>query len=172
VLEHQDALEEEQAGPPTPSETLSRLAAGAVRVLAAAARWWFVVLPAGYLLVLAGLKLGPSLPSLMLPRLPRVHAKALYRLTLVLLAGVGAARRGGESHLEFALRILADRGIALPDLTARYLDAEFARTFDAGDLASFLDARRTCHRSFRQRVRLTSRALGLLNPVGIPGGSR
>ncbi len=170
VLEH--PLEEEQAGLPTPSQTLSRFAAGAVRVLSAAVRWWFVVLPAGYLLVLAGLKLGPSLPSLLLPRHSRSRAKAFYRLALVLLAGVGALRRGGESHLEFAQRVLADRGIALPDLTARYLDAEFARGFDAGDLTSFLEARRAFHRSFRDRVRLPSRVLGLLNPVGIPRGPR
>jgi transglutaminase-like putative cysteine protease len=172
VLEHQDALEEEQAGLPTPSETLSRLAAGAVRILSAVVRWWFVVLPAGYLLVLAGVKLGPSLPSVLLTRPPRSRAKTLYRLALVLLAGVGAVRRGGESHLEFARRIFADRGIALPDLATWYLDAEFARSFDAGDLASFLEARRTFHRSFRQRVRLPSRVLGLLNPFGIPGASR
>ncbi|MCX7029748.1 MAG: transglutaminase-like domain-containing protein [Spirochaetes bacterium] len=172
VLEHQDALEEEQAGPPTPSETLSRLAAGAVRILSAAVRWWFVVLPAGYLLLLAGLKLGPSLPSILLPRPQRSRAKALYRLALVLLAGVGAVRRGGESHLEFARRILADRGIALPDLAARYLDAEFAHDFDAGDLATFLEARSTFHRSFRQRVRLPSRVLGLLNPFGVPAVPR
>jgi hypothetical protein len=170
VLEH--PLEEEQAGLPTPSQTLSRFTAGAVRVLSAAVRWWFVVLPAGYLLVLAGLKLGPSLPSLLLPRNSRSRAKAFYRLALVLLAGVGALRRGGESHLEFAQRVLADRGIALPDLTARYLDAEFARGFDAGDLTSFLEARRAFHRSFRDRVRLPSRVLGLLNPVGIPRGPR
>jgi transglutaminase-like putative cysteine protease len=172
VLEHQDSLEEEQAGPPTPSETLSRLAAGVVQILSAAVRWWFVVLPAGYLLVLAGLKLGPSLPSLLLPRPARSRAKALYRLALVLLAGVGAMRRGSESHLEFARRVLADRGIALPDLTVRYLDAEFARGFDAGDLASFLEAQRAFHRSFRQRVHPPSRVLGLLNPIGIPGGPR
>jgi transglutaminase-like putative cysteine protease len=170
VLEHQDALEEEQAGPPTLSETLSRLAAGAAQFLAAAVRWWFVILPAGYLLALAGLKLGPSLPSLLLPRQPRARAKALYRLALVLLAGVGAVRRGGESHLEFARRLLADRGIALPDLAARYLDAEFARAFEAGDLASFLEARRAFHRSFRRHVRLPWRMLGLLNPFGTPGG--
>ncbi len=172
VLEHQDALEEEQAGLPAPSQVLSRFAAGAIRVLSAASRWWFVILPAGYLLVLVGLKLGPALPSFLPPPRPRMRAKALYRLTLVLLAGVGAVRRGGESHLEFARRMLADRGIALPDCTARYLDAEFARTFDASDLASFRETRRTLHRSFRQRVHLPSRVLGLLNPVGIPGAPR
>jgi hypothetical protein len=172
VLDHQDSLEEEQAGLPTPSETLSRLAARVVQAFSAAARWWFVVLPAGYLLVLAGLKLGPSLPSILLPRSARSRATAFYRLALVLLAGVASVRRGGESHLEFARRILADRGIALPDLTARYLDAEFARTFDDSDLASFLEARQAFHRSFRGRVPLPSRVLGLLNPVGIPGGPR
>jgi hypothetical protein len=172
VLEHQDGLEEEQAASPTPLQTLSRLAAGVGQALAAAARWWFVVLPAGYLLVLAGLKLGPSLPSLLLPRSARLRAKAFYRLALVLLAGVASARRSGESHLELARRIRAERGIALPDLTARYLDAEFARTFDAGDFASFREARRAFHRSFRNHVRLPSRVLGLLNPIGIPGRPR
>jgi hypothetical protein len=172
VLEHQGALEEEQAGPPTPSQALARLAAAGVRVLSAAARWWFVILPAGCLLALTGLKLGPSLPSLLPGRSPRSRAKGLYRLALVGLAGVGARRRGGESHLEFARRILTDRGIALPDLTARYLDAEYARGFDAGDLASFLEARGVFRRSFRQRVHPVSRALGLLNPLGIPGAPR
>ena len=129
-----------------------------------------MVLPAGYLLVLAGLKLGPSLPWILLPAAARSRAKARYRLAIVLLAGVGAVRRGGESHLEFARRTLADRGIALPDLTARYLDAEFARRFDDGDLASFLEAWQAFHRSFRGRVPLPRRLLGLLNPAGVPRG--
>jgi hypothetical protein len=172
VLEHQDDLQAEQAGPPTASESLSRFAVEAVRVFSAAARWWFVILPAAYLLALAGLKLGPSLPSILLSRPPRARAKARYRLALVLLAGVGARRRGGESHLEFARRMLADRGIALPDLAARYLDAEFARVFDKDDDASFLEAATSFHRSFQRRVPLPRRLLGLLNPFGVPGRPR
>jgi transglutaminase-like putative cysteine protease len=168
VLQHQGALEEEQAGPPTTVERLSRFASGAVRLLAAAARWWFVILPACYLTALAGLKLGPSVPALLSARPPRRRVRGLYRLALVLLAGVGEVRRGGESHLEFARRISCDRRIELPDLTGCYLDAEYGRTFDDDDLASFLEARRLFIRSFRRRVPLATRALGLLNPVGIP----
>ena len=168
VLQHQGALEEEQAGPPTPAERLSRIASGAVRLLAAAARWWFVILPACCLAALAGLKLGPSVPALLPARPPRRRARGLYRLALVLLAGVGAVRRGGESHLEYARRVCTERRVALPDLTSRYLDAEYGRSFDGDDLASFLEARRLFAASFRQNVPLAVRALGLLNPVGIP----
>jgi transglutaminase-like putative cysteine protease len=170
VLEHPGLLEEEQAGPP--AQAFARLAAGTLRVLSTAARWWFVILPAVYLLVLVGLKVGLSLPSLLPGRPPRSRAKALYRLALVGLAGVGAVRRGGESHLEFARRLLADRGIALPDLSARYLDAVYARGFDDDDLASFLEARSVFRQTFRQRVHPVPRAIGLLNPLGIPGAPR
>jgi hypothetical protein len=172
VLEHQDSLEEERAGPTTTSELLSRLAAGAARFLAAAARWWYAIVPAAYLLALAGLKLGPSLPSLLLPRPPRERARARYRLALVLLAGAGARRRGGESHLEFARRLLDEHGIAAPALAARYLDAEYGRDFDEGDLAAFREAETAFRRSFRQRVPLPRRLLGPLNPIGVPGRPR
>ena len=66
--------------------------------------------------------------------------------------------------------MLAERGFALPDLTARYLDAEFARSFGGGELASFLEAWQAFHRSFRGRVPLPRRVLGLLNPAGVPRG--
>lgn len=169
VLEHQDELEGEMSGPPAPLQALARFAADAARILAAAARWWFVILPAASLLALAALKLGPTLRF---PRSPRARARASYRLALVALAGVGAVRHGRESRLEFARRMLADRLIALPDLTARYLDAEFGRSYDEGDLAALLEARRAFFRSFRRSFGLPSRLLGLLNPFGIPGARR
>lgn len=169
VLEHQDALVELPPEPPTPRQAFARLAADAARVLADAARWWFVIVPAAYVVALAALKLGPWLTR---PRSPRSRARATYRLALVLLAGVGAVRRGGESHLEFARRILADRLVALPDLAVRYLDAEYGRACDEGDLAALREAWRAFLRSFRRRFGLPSRVLGLLNPLGIPGARR
>jgi len=168
VLDHQDALEEELPGPAAPTEPLARIVADAARFLRHAARWWFVILPACYLAALAGLKLGPSTPAMLGAGSPRRRARGIYRLALVLLAGIGEARRGGESHLEFARRMSRDRRIALPELTGRYLDAEYGRTFDEADLASLLEARRRFLRSFRRHAPPMARVAGLLNPGGIP----
>lgn len=163
ILMNQDALMEEQAVPPPPS-TVSAVASAIVKTFWLLARLWYAVLPLLYLIVLASVKLLPSLPGLVLPGRRR-RAKSIFRLSLVRLYGLGAVRRPTESILEYAERMRKERGIALEALAEGFLKSAFAEGFGDSDLALVRAAQAVFLRSYRSRAHPLLRFLGLLNPI-------
>jgi protein-glutamine gamma-glutamyltransferase len=167
----QNQTDEEDRAPAQPSlvGSASRLGMEIARIAFVVARLWYITLPALYALILVSVKLLPSLPGL-LSRDPRRRVKASYRLALVRLAGVGLARRASESPLEHAVRVCRAEGVGLAPFVDIYLKASFGDSFNGEDLGAAREARKEFVASFRARVPLPRRLLGIVNPPGrLPG---
>jgi transglutaminase-like putative cysteine protease len=158
--------QEEQAQPaPRVIGTASRIGREIARIALLVARLWYITLPALYALFLFCAKLLPSLPGL-LSRRPRRRMKSLYALSLVRLTGVGYGRRPGESPLEHAQRIRADRKIELVPVVESYLKASFADRFDSNDAREARARLKAFMVSWQDRMPAARRILGMVNPIG------
>ena len=165
IVKNQTDQEETAPKLPAVVSTTSRIGQEIARIAVLVARLWYVVLPAAYLLLLAGVKLLPVLPGLLSSNARR-RARARYALCLVRCAGVGRGRRHGESALEHARRLGRDSGICLVPVADLYLKASFAPQFDAHDLDEGQAALARFADSFRTGVRLPWRILGAMSPRG------
>jgi len=168
ILQNQQGLEEEAAAQERGGGAAALVAGEIGKAFLLLARLWYLTLPALFILMLFAVKLLPALPGL-LSGDARRRMRALYRLRMVQLAGVGLGRRPGESLLEHARRIERERGIGLEALTDLYLKAVFGGSFGRADLREARQARDGFRSSLRARVSWPVRVLGLLNPVGVPG---
>jgi len=159
--------DQEEKGQPAPHAigTASLVGREIARIALLVARLWYITFPALFVLFLFCAKLLPSLPGL-LSRRPRRRMKALYALSLVRLTGVGYGRGAGESPLEHGERILADRKIELVPVVQSYLKASFADRFDSGDLKEARARLEAFAVSWRSRMPVPRRVLGILNPLG------
>ncbi len=166
VLDHQQGMDVERSSPAEAASALARVVGGVARALSALARWWYVVVPAAWLVALAALKAGPAL-LLLASADPRRRARGAHRLALAGLAGVGLRRGSRETPLEFARRLGREHGIELEPLTAEWLQAAFSPRFGAGEEAAVRAARRAFAESFRRAVRPARRIAGLASPRGI-----
>jgi hypothetical protein len=131
------------------------------------ATWWFIVIPAFYLLIIAALKRTNYLLHIV-PGNPRRRAKHLYMHTLTKLYGISVRRNPGESLLEFARRIDAESPNALSPivpLAEGYLEAVFAERFEADNFTRVRVTYREFARAFARKYNPLVRALGFLNPV-------
>lgn len=164
ILQNQTDTEEQAAPTPAVVSGVSRFGAAVARIAMIAARLWYVTLPALFVLYLLCRKLLPSLPGLFSSR-PRRRMKALYRLAIVALNGVGLGRGAAESPLEHAQRIEGTRGIELVPLVEMYLKAAFGGSFAPADLAEGAKTWKRTAASYRSRVTLPLRVLGILNPL-------
>jgi len=144
--------------------SLAGIADTIARLAAVVARLWYFTLPILYALYLVGSKLLPRLPGLV-SRDPRRRVKARYRLELVRLAGVGLARRAGESPLEHARRVEAATGTCLEPFTRSYLQAAFGPSFEASQERRARAAATSFAGSYRRHIGAPLRVTGLLNPV-------
>jgi protein-glutamine gamma-glutamyltransferase len=166
ILDNEGSLAEEQA-PPTAPDPARMAVGGIVRTFWLLARLWYVTLPALYLLILFCAKLLPLLPAL-LSRRPRRRARGRWRLALMLLSGTGISRKTGESALEYSGRI-QPAGIRLTPLAEVYLKSAFGDRFDHEDMGALRSAWGELARSRRERIPVSLRILGLLNPLGSAG---
>ncbi|HET6485723.1 MAG TPA: transglutaminase domain-containing protein [Spirochaetia bacterium] len=164
ILNNQTNIEEWQPTRSAAARSLAGIADTIARLAAVVARLWYFTLPILYVLYLVGSKLLPRLPGLA-SRDPRRRVKARYRLELVRLAGVGLARRAGESPLEHARRVEAATGACLEPLTRSYLQAAFGPSFEAPQESRARQAAMSFAGSYRQRIGAPLRVTGLLNPV-------
>jgi transglutaminase-like putative cysteine protease len=167
ILQNQTNLEEqleegESAFPPA-----SRIVEEIARAALLIARMWYLTLPVLYALFLVSTKFLPPAFGL-LSRGGRRRTRALYRMCVVALAGVGLSRRSSESRLEYAHRIESDRKIALTAMTEALLRAAFAERFDADHLQEARAARASFLSSYHRAVPWALRALAVLNPVALP----
>jgi hypothetical protein len=165
ILQNQTDQVDQTPTPPGFVGSASRWGTRIARIALVIARLWYITLPVLYALFLISVKLLPRLPGL-LARNPRKRVKASYRLSLVMLAGVGMMRRASESPLEHAARVCRDRGIALAPLADIFLKASFSDTFDDHDLASARAAREGLIGSYRAKIAWPRRLLGIVNPLG------
>ncbi len=165
ILKNQSGLTEERTPQGSVAGSVRHLGAAFARIALFVARLWYLALPTLYALFLFGLKLLPSLPELFSPSRRR-RVKGSYRLCLVSLAGVGLARRPGESLLEHAHRVEREHGVPLPRAANQLLKAAFARVFEAEDERTARAASRAFRAAFRAGTPLLRRLLGLVNPAG------
>jgi transglutaminase-like putative cysteine protease len=165
ILKNQGGVEEEHTTRPPVASSLRQAGAAFARIVLLVARLWYLTLPTLYALFLLGIKVLPSLPGL-LSRSRRRRVKARYRLCLVRLAGVGLARRPGESLLEHARRVERETGAPLAGAAHGMLRAAFARGFDMTDEKSARAASEAFRSGLRSRLPLLRRLLGVVTPVG------
>jgi transglutaminase-like putative cysteine protease len=165
IVKNQTAQEEQAEPAPRAVGTASMIGREIARIALLVARLWYITLPALYALFLFCAKLLPSLPGL-LSRRPRRRMKALYALCVVQLTGAGYGRRPGESPLEHAQRVRADRKIELEPVVESYLKASFAERFDSGDAREARARQKAFTVSWRSRMPVARRILGILNPIG------
>jgi len=168
IVDNRTGEAEQALTQPAAMGTASRISQELARVALILARLWYVALPSLYALLLAGIKLLPSVPGL-LSRQPRRRTKARYHLAMVRLAGIGQARRPTESPREHAERVGGEKAIALDALTELYLKASFDAAFTGADDADAAQAQARFAASFRQRIVWPLRLLGALNPFGARG---
>ncbi len=164
ILDRQSELEPESgdAGPDEPAGGGSlRWLRGGVSFIA---RYWFVVIPAVYLVAIAAIKLGPAL-SLALSTNPRRAVKGRFALSLLVPYGLGLHRRERESWLGYADRLDA-LGLDAGEWTQSYLRAVFAPRFGPEDLAVSQARQRAFRASLRRTTPLLLRVAAFLNPVG------
>jgi hypothetical protein len=172
ILQNQTDQVEQAVPTPPVVGAASRFGAALGRAALLAARLWYVTLPALYALYLLLRKLLPSVPGL-LSRSPRRRAKALYRLAMARVSGVGLGRRAAESPLEHAQRVEGTRGISMVPLVDCYLKAAFGDSFTDADTAALGAARGLFDASFRKTIAPPRRILGVLNPMaGVPRSRR
>jgi transglutaminase-like putative cysteine protease len=165
IVKNQTDKEEQPPKVPRVVSTASRLGDEIARIAAVVARLWYVVLPALYILFLFCTKYLRLLPGL-LSNDARRRARSLYLACLVRCAGVGKARRSGESPLEHAARLDGTDGLALAPVVEMYLMAAFGERFESKDLDAARPALRGFAASFRTRIAWPLRLLGLVNPLG------
>ncbi len=165
ILKNQSGMKEERAPRQPVAVSMRNAGAAFARIALLVARLWYLTLPTLYALLLLGLKLLPSLPELF-SRRRRRRIKGVYRLCLVSLAGVGLARRPGESLLEHAERVERETGAPLSGAAQGLLKAAFARTFDEADEKAARAASDAFRSGFRARIAPARRLLGLVTPVG------
>jgi transglutaminase-like putative cysteine protease len=163
IVNNQTGQEERQQETPNFVGSVSRIGREIARIALLVARLWYVVIPGLYVLYLLSIKLFPSLGGL-LSRNSRRWMKASYRLCLVRLTGIGAARRSSESPLEHADRIFRERNVTVTPLVQSYLRAAFADRFDPADSAEGRAAYAAFLYSFRNGIAWPRRALGALSP--------
>ncbi|MGO9412438.1 MAG: DUF4129 domain-containing transglutaminase family protein [Spirochaetia bacterium] len=165
ILKNQSGMTEERAARHPVAASVRQVGAAFARIALFVARLWYLTLPTLYAIFLLSVKLLPSLPELFSTSRRR-RVKGAYRLLLVTLAGVGLARRPGESLLEHARRVERDRAVPLPRATSELLKAAFARLFDEADARTARRVSREFRAAFRKRIPLARRLLGVLNPAG------
>jgi hypothetical protein len=165
IVKNQTGIEEQVPKTPAIAASASRLGRELALAAMLVARLWYVVLPALYVLLLLVTKVLPLVPGL-LSRDARRRARAGYTMCLVRCAGVGKARRSTESALEHAGR-LGRESIALAPVASVYLKAAFAEHFDNGDIHAAAPALAEFSRTFRLRIGLPLRLLGMVNPLGV-----
>jgi transglutaminase-like putative cysteine protease len=165
ILKNQSGMKEEHTPRQPIAASVRNMGAAFARIALLVARLWYLTLPTLYALFLLGIKVLPSLPELF-SRRRRRRVKGVYRLCLVSLAGVGLARRPGESLLEHARRVERETGTPLAAAAHGLLRAAFARTFDRADEKAARTASREFRAAFHARIPPARRLLGLLNPVG------
>jgi transglutaminase-like putative cysteine protease len=163
ILGNKSEEEDRASAAPSVIGTASKLAAEMVRLALLVARLWYVLVPCLYALLLVSRKLLPSRPG-RLSRNPRRCAKAGYHRCMVTLSSVGLGRLPNETPLEHASRVDAERGLAFGPVVEGYLAASFAEAFGHSDLARATTARAGFRASFRRRVSLARRMLGVLRP--------
>ena len=165
ILKNQSGMTEERAARHPVAASVRQVGAAFARIALFVARLWYLTLPTLYAIFLLSVKLLPSLPELFSTSRRR-RVKGAYRLLLVTLAGVGLARRPGESLLEHARRVERDRAVPLPRATSELLKAAFARLFNEADARTARRVSREFRAAFRKRIPLARRLLGVLNPAG------
>ena len=158
--------QEEQAGKPSPAVvSASRFGQEVARIARLAARLWYIVLPALYLLFLLAATVLPLLPGAF-ARDERRRARAVYVRCLARCAGVGRGRRPSESALEHAARVDGESRLSLTPVTDLYLKACFSERFNGEDIATLGPALRGFSQAFRRQVAWPRRALGVMSPRG------
>jgi transglutaminase-like putative cysteine protease len=165
ILKNQSGMTEERAPRQPVVASIRQMGATFARFALFVARLWYLTLPTFYTAFLLCVKLLPSLPELFSTNRRR-RVKGAYRLCLVTLAGVGLARRPGESLLEHARRVERERGVPLPQVTNELLKAAFARRFNERDEKTARSASAEFRTAFRARTPPARRLLGVLNPAG------
>ncbi len=167
ILENEGSLTEEESEKQTDGFDPRFFSDVFIIVSSWLARWWFAVLPALYLAVIAGLKCTSYLLYLV-PGNPRRRAKRLYAHALIRLYGLGTKRKPNESPMEFASRVNAESDGALGPmirLTEGYLEAAFAETYGEENLALLVASNRELATAISRRYNPFVRVLGFLNPA-------
>ncbi|MBN2553143.1 MAG: hypothetical protein JXB06_10255 [Spirochaetales bacterium] len=169
ILENQHSLEERLAEQIEVEHRVRLLGGELVRGLKMAARLWYFLLPALYLLVIALLKSLPLLRAL-LAASRRVKVKQLFASTRITLEGLGLRASGEQSVLEYAQRIEEGRPLRFSPWARAYLQAVFAERFEPDDLKRAMECRRQFLSSLHRCFSLPRRILGFLSPVRLTGG--
>jgi transglutaminase-like putative cysteine protease len=164
ILRNQQQLREQQDAPLELGDRARLWGKELVRGLGLAARLWYAVLPALYLLILG---LGKGAPRLrfLLARAPRDRVRFQFGASLGRLADLGLAREGEESLLEYAHRLRGRRSLSLPGWTEAYLQAVFAGEYSRADYLLAQKRRRAFLASLRVSYSPLARLLGFLNPL-------
>ncbi len=166
ILEHRDYLEEmdgdERRADGTADDGLRGTLARAVGYARRVAALWYTILPALYLLLMAGIRVGPLL-TFGIASDPRTRMAALYRHALVGCAAFGLTRARGESRMDFA-RTCAARGLEVETVSGQYLRSVFAPRYDEAALRDGVEAWREFRASLPARLNTRRRLLAALDP--------
>lgn len=166
ILEHRDYLEEmdddERFADRGAGEGIRGMVARAAGYARRIASLWYIILPALYLLLMAGVRVGPLL-TFGLASDPRTRMAALYRHALISCTAFGLTRARGESRMDFA-RTCGAHGLEIEALTGQYLRSVFSPRYDEAALRDGVEAWRGFRESLPARIALRRRVLAALDP--------
>ncbi|MBN1413441.1 MAG: transglutaminase domain-containing protein [Spirochaetales bacterium] len=166
ILDMQDKFEEETREEQPFDATVNNFADAMGQVAGFLVKYWFISLPAAYLLLLFLIKYYRFFLFVFSGNI-REKTKHLFLFSQTKLYGLGWLKKQYESIMEYSLRMEKEKNISIQLWASQYLKAAFDEKYEAADFRISITRYREFKTSFNRNTNIFIRVLGFLNPVHV-----